>query len=208
VELSAQPLISARRFRRQSCRPVCHDSPRASGIPIRKAVCVQALGTYFPFDHKETSLATPANHLLDLLLNTFREWGSTSIPNIAILDWGGLPTAHEFVVLQEFFTSHGVPSLICAPEQLTYQNRKLRCDAFPIDLVYKRVIINELLAKCEDSHPLIRAYIAGDVCLVNSFRCKVVHKRRRWWRTASVSANVAGVQRRFRDSRVFRSALP
>jgi len=80
-------------------------------------------------------------------------------------------------VLKEFFTSHGVPSVICAPEQLTYENRKLRCDAFPIDLVYKRVIVNELLAKCEDSHPLIRAYIAGDVCLVNSFRCKMVHKK-------------------------------
>jgi hypothetical protein len=28
------------------------------------------------------------------------------------------------------------------------------------------VIINELLAACDDSHPLIRAYLAGDVCLV------------------------------------------
>jgi hypothetical protein len=120
---------------------------------------------------------SPANHLLELLLNTFREWGGASIPNIAILDWGGLPTAQEFVVLKEFFTSHGVPSVVCAPEQLTYENRKLRCDAFPIDLVYKRVIINELLAKCEDSHPLIRAYMAGDICLVNSFRCKMVHKK-------------------------------
>jgi hypothetical protein len=77
---------------------------------------------------------SPANHLLELLLITFREWGSTSIPNIAIRDWGDLPTAHEFVLLQEFFTIHGVPSVICAPEQLAYENRKLRCDAFPIDL--------------------------------------------------------------------------
>ena len=119
----------------------------------------------------------PAKHLLHMLLNTFREWGGTSIPNIAILDWHGLPTAHEFVALQEFFASHDVPAVICAPEQLTYENGKLRCDAFPIDLVYKRVIINELLADCEDSHPLIRAYIAGDVCLVNSFRCKIIHKK-------------------------------
>jgi hypothetical protein len=119
----------------------------------------------------------PAKHLLNMLLNAFREWGGTGVPNIAILDWTGLPTAPEFVLLKEFFASHAVPAVICAPEQLTYENRRLRCGAFPIDLVYKRVIINEFLGACDDSHPLIRAYLAGDVCLVNSFRCKLVHKK-------------------------------
>lgn len=32
-----------------------------------------------------------------------------------------------------------IPALICAPEQLTYENGRLRCGSFPIDLVYKRV---------------------------------------------------------------------
>ena len=120
---------------------------------------------------------SPENHLLTALFNTFREWGGAGTPNIAILDWNGLPTAHEFVLLEEFFASQGIPTLICAPEQLTYENGRLRCGSFPIDLVYKRVIINELLAACDDSHPLIRAYLAGHVCLVNSFRCKLVHKK-------------------------------
>jgi len=120
---------------------------------------------------------SPEKHLLKALLNSFREWGGAGAPNIAILDWNGLPTAHEFVLLEEFFASQGIPTLICAPEQLTYENGRLRCGSFPIDLVYKRVIINELLAACDDSHPLIRAYLAGDVCLVNSFRCKMVHKK-------------------------------
>ena len=120
---------------------------------------------------------SPENHLLTALFNTFREWGGAGTPHIAILDWNGLPTAHEFVLLEEFFASQGIPTLICAPEQLTYENGRLRCGSFPIDLVYKRVIINELLAACDDSHPLIRAYLAGRVCLVNSFRCKLVHKK-------------------------------
>lgn len=120
---------------------------------------------------------SPEKHLLNALLNTFREWGGVGAPNMAILDWNGLPTAHEFVLLEEFFASQGIPTLICAPEQLDYENGRLRCGSFPIDLVYKRVIINELLAACDDSHPLIRAYLAGDVCLVNSFRCKLVHKK-------------------------------
>jgi hypothetical protein len=120
---------------------------------------------------------SPVEHLLNALLNTFREWGGGGAPNVAILDWEGLPTADEFVLLREFFEGRGVPTVICAPEQLDYEKGRLRCGAFPIDLVYKRVIIHELLLRCDDSHPLIRAYLAGDVCLVNSFRCKMLHKK-------------------------------
>lgn len=119
----------------------------------------------------------PAEHLLNELLDTFSEWGGSGVPNIAILDWHDLPTADEFALLQEFFISRGVPTVICAPEQLDYEQGRLRCGSFQIDVVYKRVIINELLARCDDSHPLIRAYMAGDVCLVNPFRCKLVHKK-------------------------------
>jgi hypothetical protein len=119
----------------------------------------------------------PAEYLLKALLRTFADWGGTGVPNIAIVDWTGLPTAYEFHLLRDFFISSGVPSIICSPEQLEYEKGMLRCGDFPIDLVYKRVIINELLSRCDDSHPLISAYLAGEVCLVNSFRCKLVHKK-------------------------------
>ena len=83
----------------------------------------------------------PAERLLESLLNTFREWGGTGLPNIAILDWTDLPTADEFVLLRDFFVSRGVSTIICSPEQLEYEKGTLRCGEFPIDLVYKRVII-------------------------------------------------------------------
>ena len=119
----------------------------------------------------------PVDSLLNVLLETFREWGGTGAPNIAILDWEGLPTAREFVLLRDVFASRGVSSVICAPDELAYENGRLRCDNFPIDLVYKRVVIHEFLARCDNSHPLIQAYLNGDVCLVNNFRCKMLHKK-------------------------------
>jgi len=125
----------------------------------------------------ELSQFSPVEFLLRALLDTFREWGGTGVPHIAILDWEGLPTADEFVLLQDYFVGHGVPTVICTPEELEYEKGRLRSGAFPIDLVYKRVIIHELLSRCDDSHPLIRAYLRGDVCLVNSFRCKMLHKK-------------------------------
>jgi hypothetical protein len=128
-------------------------------------------------DRYELRQFAPAEFLLDALLDTFREWGGAGAPNIAILDWEGLPTADEFVLLKDFFVARGVPTVICTPAQLEYENGQLRFGAFPIDLVYKRVIIHELLERCDDFHPLIRAYLRGDVCLVNSFRCKILHKK-------------------------------
>jgi hypothetical protein len=120
---------------------------------------------------------SPVESLLNALLEAFHEWGGVGAPNVAILDWEGLPTAHEFVLLRDFFAARGVPTIVCAPEQLEYENGRLRCGAFEIDLIYKRVVIHELLSRCDDSHPVISAYVAGDVCLVNSFRCKMLHKK-------------------------------
>jgi hypothetical protein len=120
---------------------------------------------------------SPVERLLETLLSTYREWGGSSVPNVAILDWKDLPTSGEFVFLQEHFSAHGVPTIICSPEDLEYQQGQLRCDAFRIDLVYKRVIIHEFLARYDDTHPLVRAYVNHDVCLVNPFRCKIMHKK-------------------------------
>ena len=120
---------------------------------------------------------TPARKLLDALLATYSEWGGRGAPNVAILDWADLPTRHEFVLLRNLFVSCGVPTIICAPDELEYAGGRLRRGDFRIDLVYKRVIIHEFLERCDERHPLIRAYSDGAVCLVNSFRCKMLHKK-------------------------------
>jgi uncharacterized circularly permuted ATP-grasp superfamily protein len=120
---------------------------------------------------------SPVDRLLETLLSTYREWGGTRVPSVAILDWKDLPTSNEFVLLQEYFSTRGVPTIVCSPDDLEYQNGQLRSGAFRIDLVYKRVIIHEFLARYDDAHPLIRAYVNHDVCLVNPFRCKIMHKK-------------------------------
>ena len=120
---------------------------------------------------------TPEASLLDALLATYLEWGGTGAPNIAILDWAGLPTEHEFILLRNYFAGNGVRTIICAPDELEYSAGRLLRDDFHIDLVYKRIVIHEFLDRYDDTHPLIRAYKNRDVCLVNPFRCKLLHKK-------------------------------
>ena len=48
---------------------------------------------------------SPTQKLLETLLVTYQEWGGTGTPNIAIVDWEDLPTAGEFILLQEHFAA-------------------------------------------------------------------------------------------------------
>jgi hypothetical protein len=121
----------------------------------------------------------PCAALLASLLATYGEWGGgkATAPNVCILDWADLPTANEFFLLRNYFASRGVPTIICAPDELEYEGGRLRRGDFRIDLVYKRVVIHEFLAHTDETHPLTRAYINHHVCLVNPFRCKMLHKK-------------------------------
>ena len=121
---------------------------------------------------------SPVERLLETLLATYREWrGHKLTPNIAILDWKNLPTSNEFVLLRNHFAAHGVRTIICSPDDLEYLPGQLRSGDFRVDLVYKRILIHEFLGRFDQTHPLIQAYVNHDVCLVNPFRCKIMHKK-------------------------------
>jgi uncharacterized circularly permuted ATP-grasp superfamily protein len=47
----------------------------------------------------------------------------------------------------------------------------------PISLVYRRVLLHELLARADEASPLLQAYRDGAVCMVNSPRSKLLHKK-------------------------------
>ena len=137
------------------------------------------------FAERYTLAKLPARHrLLETLLAAWREFGGSATPTIAIVDWKGLPTHTEFLLFQQYFRDSGVEALICSPDDLVFADGRLYAQTeagrAPIDLVYKRVLTSEFLMRYGDAvfeHPLVRAYAAGKVCLVNSFRAKLLHKK-------------------------------
>lgn len=120
---------------------------------------------------------TSVDRLLDSLLVTYKEWGGAGLPNIAIVDWAELPTSHEFILLRNYLVGCGIPTIICTPDEIEYSSGRLRRGDFRIDLVYKRIVIHEFLERYDDTHPLLRAYADRAVCLINPFRCKILHKK-------------------------------
>lgn len=103
--------------------------------------------------------------------------GSEARPSIAIVDWRGLPTLTEFEMFQRFFESKGPRTVICAPEDLSYSRGRLRAGDTVVDIVYRRVLTTELLAREDVARPLVDAYLDGAVTVVNSFRAKLLHTK-------------------------------
>jgi hypothetical protein len=123
------------------------------------------------------------HHVLHALLDSFRQWAeafgySGERPRIAILDWREVPTYSEFMLFQDYFGSQGFECVIADPRQLEYRDGQLLVDGItPVHLIYKRVLLSELVTREGLDHPVIRAVREHAVCMVNPFRCKLLHKK-------------------------------
>ena len=118
--------------------------------------------------------------MLKLLLDCFAEFlrrKPDRAPHIAIIDLKGMPTQKEFELFREYFESQGCPSIIASPDELEFANGRLRSRDFEIDIVYKRLLVNEYLPIMREQPALLDAYKAGAVCMVNGFRSKIIHKK-------------------------------
>jgi hypothetical protein len=114
--------------------------------------------------------------LLDALVMSYIDWGGKSKrPQIAIVDWKGVPTWSEFEILKARFEKMGVPTMVADPRDLTFDGKQLTAHGKKIDLVYRRVLMNDIVAKPDECAPLVNAYTANAVCVANSFRCKIPH---------------------------------
>jgi len=121
----------------------------------------------------------PIETLLSALLDSYHEWGGRASPPLtAIVDWKEVPTYSEFEILRDSFTSLGVPTIIADPRDLEYSaSGGLRAHGRRIDLLYRRVLINDIVARPDECRALVDAYEAGAVCVANSLRCKIPHKK-------------------------------
>jgi uncharacterized circularly permuted ATP-grasp superfamily protein len=127
------------------------------------------------FDARGLKLMAP---MLDALLASYRDWGGTADPPaIAIVDFRGVPTWAEFEMLQARFIELGVPTIVCDPRDLEFDGSTLTSAGRRIDLVYRRCLINDIVDRPEDCKALVDAYRARAVCVANTLRCKLPHKK-------------------------------
>jgi hypothetical protein len=116
--------------------------------------------------------------VIGALLNSYRAFaGAGTRPRVAILDWDDVPTRSEFALYQDSFAALGIHCTVADPRACEYRDAKLWLEGAPVDLIYKRVLITELVERCGMAHDVIRAVRERAVCMVDGFRCKILHKK-------------------------------
>ena len=123
------------------------------------------------------------HHVLHALNTAYRQWGGTDRMRIGIVDWKEVPTYSEFLLCQQYFRAQGYECVIADPREMDYRNGKLYAGGdnpdFEISMIYKRVLLTELVTRSPEGlqHPIIRAVNERAVCMVNPYRCKILHQK-------------------------------
>ena len=143
-----------------------------------------ALPVMRPFLRRFDVRPLPSRHgVLHALLGAYAQWDGgergqgRAKPRIAILDWREVPTHNEFVLWVDYFRARGLEARIVDPRDTELHAGRLVAGGEAIDLIYKRVLLSELVERGGRDHPVIRAVQSGAVCMVNPFRCKLLHKK-------------------------------
>ncbi len=131
------------------------------------------------FSREYEILTLPSRHgVVGSVLNAWQEFSrSRRAPRVAILDWDEVPTRTEFELYRQHFVTMGLDCIIEDPRRCEYRGGVLYAQGKAIDLIYKRVLITELVETCGLDHDVVRAVREGAVCMANGFHCKMLHKK-------------------------------
>lgn len=121
----------------------------------------------------------PSRHgIFHILCGAYKQFsGAHEKPRVAILDWREVPTYSEFLLFADYLTSQGLEVVIADPREVEYRNGQLVAGDFHITLIYKRVLLSELVDRMGLDSPVLRAVRDNAVCMVNPVRCKLLHKK-------------------------------
>lgn len=122
---------------------------------------------------------SPMEHALAAMLQIYHEQfdGREERPTFAIVDHTDVPTIHEFNLLKAYFERMGFPCEVADPRALECQNGWIYANGRKIDILYRRLLLNEFYAIKDDCPAFLEGYLAQKTCYLNSFRSKLVHKK-------------------------------
>lgn len=128
-------------------------------------------------DHYKVYDFPGMGHLLGALLFAYKRSGGTEAPQIAIVDWQEVPTLNEHEITRIFFEQNDVSAVLADPRDLEYRDGHLWAGDFRVDMIYKRVLISELIDRMGLDNPIVQAVRDKNVLLTNGFSAKLLAKK-------------------------------
>lgn len=108
---------------------------------------------------------------IDALVAELRSHTRVKDPRVAIVDLASVRTRPDQEILREEFIRRGLSTLLADPRDLQIVAGRLVAEGQPVDLVYRRTVLSEVLAIENEAPAFFEAYEKGLAVFVNSFRC-------------------------------------
>jgi uncharacterized circularly permuted ATP-grasp superfamily protein len=149
------------------------DAPAGFGYGDRMAELFEQLPIFRAFARThpvEYQASIPA--LVDAVLR-FVPVGSRSKPTVAIVDWGEVKTRADQQILQEAFAARGARCVLADPRAMELRGGRLMAGSDPVDVVYRRAVLSELVEREDEVRDFLGGYADGAAVFVNTFRCRL-----------------------------------
>ena len=113
--------------------------------------------------------------LMLALLESARQVGYSEIPRVAVVDWTDVVTIREHHLVAEYMRAHGISCEVVDPRELELRGDKLYGAGQPIDVIYRRVILGELLKRRDEPgvRDMLLASKRRNVLVVNPFCTRI-----------------------------------
>jgi glutathionylspermidine synthase len=155
------------------------DSPAGIGYTdvlyegLRRAIELPRVDAEF-----ETAYSPMLPMLVETLLDAYAERRATrpdlpQRPRLALVDVPGSPSVPEFRIICAAARAAGLDAVWATTEELAYDGSVLRARGEPVQLVYRRAMIEDL-----EEGDLTAAARDGSVCVVNPPRARVANNKK------------------------------
>jgi len=113
--------------------------------------------------------------MMEAFKAAYKESGLSAPLSLAIVDWRDVATGREFRVIRDYYKQHGIEAVVADPREMELKGTTLYAAGTPVSMVYRRVIIGELLKKKDEKgiSDFLKAYQQRQVCVVNPFSAKI-----------------------------------
>jgi uncharacterized circularly permuted ATP-grasp superfamily protein len=89
------------------------------------------------------------------------------------VDWADVSTRADQEILCRAFVDRGFDCSLADPREMRFREGRLLAPSGPVDLVYRRAVLSEVVEKEDAVRDLLAAYASGRVPFVNTFRCRL-----------------------------------
>ena len=150
------------------------DAPAGFGYSDRMARVFDELPLFRAFRERvPVSYRSSEEGLVRAILAPWRAQGGTGSPLVAIVDWADVKTRADQEILRDTLIARGSRCVLVDPRTMEIRHGRLLTPSEPVDIVYRRAVLSELVEREDEVRPFLTAYRDGLCPFVNSLRCRL-----------------------------------